>query len=129
MVIRPVEALFLSGGRRVILKNKNQKWEENCRTNKSHEIQLTADAAGLQKALKGYLTTNRVQNVISKIGDVRMKDVGKIMHIFMPDALEDFKKDHGEAWDTLGKTDRKAVTAGLHKYGLGQVRKVLNDYE
>ena len=129
VVIRPVEALFLSGGRRVILKNKNQKWEENCRTNKSHEIQLTADAAGLQKALKGYLTTNRVQNVISKIGDVSMKDVGKIMHIFMPDALEDFKKDHGEAWDTLEKTDRKAVTAGLHKYGLGQVRKVLNDYE
>ena len=131
VVIRPVEPLFLghrSNSKRVLLKNKNTRWEENSRVMKIvRKEQLGNAAAGLQEILKSYLTTNRVQNVISKIGEVSIKQLGEIMANFMPDALEDFTKDYGEVWHALGKNDRKRVVSGLNKYAVCQIRGVLQE--
>lgn len=127
VVIRPVTPLFLGNGSRVLIKNKNERWEEKVRAKRSKRppVELSGDAVALQEALKDYLTANRLENVISKIGEVSLKDFGQVMGMFMPDALEDFEKDYGEAWNTLEKETRKRVTKGLTKYAADLVRTAL----
>lgn len=110
VVIKPVEPIYI-GDDRVILKNKNEKFQEKHKENKKHvnsKSPLRGDALEALNELQQYITENRLRNVLSKIGPVTNKDFGKIMGLFAKDCLDDFEKD-SVILNTLGKDNRKKI--------------------
>ena len=73
------------------------------------ETPLSEKVVQLQEAVKSYVTHNRLNNVLSKIGEVKKSDFGNVMSQLNKDAIEDFAKDY-QAFATLEKKDQKAVT-------------------
>ena len=124
VVIRPVKSIFLGGGSRVILKNKNEQWEENRRFQKkiTKEQEIPEKVRLLQEAIISYITENRLSNVISKIGEITNKDFGKVIGMFNKDVIEDFTKDYGERLSELEKKERKMVTKSIGKHTAKLVR-------
>jgi len=111
VVIKPVVPAFFNSGGRVILKNKNEKWAEKIkRTRKTKPAEKPSDIVlELQEIIMTYVTDNRMDNVISKIGEITMKDFGKIMGMFNKDVVEDFTKDNHQALDELDKKEIKII--------------------
>jgi len=76
--------------------------------------------------LEAYVTENRLNNVISHIGEVTLpKDFGKIMGMFSKDILEDFMKEHGGAYTALDKCEQKSLNRELNKLSTGFVKEIL----
>lgn len=132
-VIRPVKALFLSSGSRVLLKNKNEKWsEKNNSSNKAvlkklkeEKVVLSLLANELLDEMSKLINTNRLSNVISKIGEVDpQKDKGRLIGLFSKDVLEDFLKSFEDQYKSLEKTEMKVITKNLNKVA----GDVISDY-
>jgi Rnl2 family RNA ligase len=107
-VLKPFVSKYI-GESRVILKDKNEKWKEkeqrSKREKKPPEPLSEGATAYYQEALT-YITQNRLENVISKIGSITQKDFGKLLGLFVKDALEDFNKDNQ---NNLDKTETNRV--------------------
>jgi Rnl2 family RNA ligase len=119
VVIRPVEPCFFGNNARVMLKNKNEKWEEkSCQKKRKPlekvEVKLSTAAQNLLNEASAYITNNRLHNVISKIGEVAQKDLGKLQGLLGKDALDDFLKDHKMEYQNLEKNEQKAVNKHLN---------------
>lgn len=117
VVIRPLKSRHLNNGVRVILKNKNEKWAENRKFHKSikHKDELSDKVIKLQEAILTYVTENRLNNVLSKIGEVTEKDFGKVLGMYNKDVVEDFLKDYHEIIAELEKKEQKQVTKSFLK--------------
>lgn len=117
VVIKPNKSLLFNNGTRVILKNKNDKWAENKRFHKSITKQepLSEQVLKLQEAIATYVTENRLNNVISKIGQVNKGDFGRLLGLFNKDIVEDFNKDYGHLTQSLEKKETKAITKSINK--------------
>jgi RNA ligase. len=84
VVIRPVQPSFFRNGSRVLIKNKNERWTENnnfidkniLKSLLNQQETLSDDAQILCEEIFKYITENRLQNVISKIGTITPKDYG-----------------------------------------------------
>ena len=127
VVIKPNDCLFLNGGSRVVLKNKNEKWSENTKFNKIIKAQeeVPEKVIKLQEAISTYVTLNRFNNVVSKLGLVSMKDFGKILGLFQKDIVEDFTKDYHTFLDELEKKEIKLITKSFGKKAVGIVKEEL----
>lgn len=125
-VIRPVKPHFLVNGSRVILKNKNEKWSENKRFYKSFKEKepLPEKIVKLQEAAETYVTENRLNNVLSKLGEVTQKDFGKILGLFNKDILQDFAKDYGKILKELDKKEQKLI----NKSASTNAAKLIREY-
>lgn len=125
VVIRPQETCFLHNGSRVIIKNKNEKWTEKQQAGKKtrKEIELSDEVKHLQEKLLEYVTENRFINVISKIGQIEQKDIGKVLSMYSNDAIEDFSKDYGNEFNALEKKDQKQVSRIISKYAVEMIKK------
>ena len=130
VVIRPVKTRHFNNGVRVILKNKNEQWAENKKYHKPIKIEdvLSDQVLKLQEAILTYVTENRLNNVLSKIGEVTVKDFGKVLGLFNKDILEDFQKDYETVLATLEKQERKAINKYLGRITPKMVRKRLVGY-
>lgn len=112
-VIKPVKAAKLPSGSRIILKNKNEKFNE--RSNKQAkvktEIKMTEQMREVFDLLCSYVTENRLRNVLSHIGhsEINDKSFGKIMGEMSKDIYEDFNKDYSDKFNALEKEERKRV--------------------
>ncbi len=115
VVIKSKEQLLFRNGSRVILKNKNDQWSERIKVDRSakKEIQLPEQVVELQTAISSYVNENRLNNVLSKIGEVTIEDFGLVIGSFNKDVLEDFMKDYGAELAALDKKDRKLVTKSI----------------
>jgi len=114
VVIRPVEPCFFGNHARVMLKNKNEKWEEKSYQKKrkpieKEEVAFSEAAQNLMEEVARYITENRLNNVISKIGEVTQKESGKILGLLGKDSLEDFLKDYQSDYENLEKNEQKAI--------------------
>jgi len=109
VVIKPVRNRHFNNGVRVILKNKNEKWSENKKYHKQikQEDELSDKVIQLQEAILTYVTENRLNNVVSKIGTVTQRDYGKLFGMFNKDVIDDFLKDYHEITDELEKKELK----------------------
>ena len=127
VVIRPVEPSFLGGGSRVLLKNKNEKWAEKAKARKRQlkKVELTDEVKQLQEEILLYVTENRLNNVLSKIGEITLRDMGKVLGMFATDITDDFMKEHGLAMDNLEKKEQKLVTKSITKKAVEMVKKKL----
>jgi len=117
IVIKSVLPKFMGNGARLVLKNKNEKWAEKAKQKKRPQkpkLILSDEANNLWVNLESYATANRLRNVISKIGEIKKTDFGKLMAAFSQDVLADFFKDHEHAFKCLEKKEQKHLTRQLN---------------
>ena len=75
---------------------------------------MSDDAQILCEEIAKYISENRLQNVISKIGTVTQKDYGKLLGLFCKDTLEDFLKSNRTEYEKLEKFESKAINKFLN---------------
>lgn len=127
IVIKPAKTRYFNNGTRVVLKNKNEKWSEKEKFGKRIKVEepLSDKVIKLQEAILSYVTENRLNNVLSKIGEVTQKDFGRVLGMFNKDVVEDFTKDYHEILNDLEKKEQKIVTKSFFKTASELVRKKL----
>jgi Rnl2 family RNA ligase len=125
VVIRPVQPSFFRTGSRVLIKNKNEMWAENNNyidkvilSKLLHEgEELSEEASFLCEEIYKYITQNRLDNLISKIGEVHpRKGFGKVLGLYCKDVLTDFLKKFQPHYDALEKHETKVVNKFLNKH-------------
>lgn len=132
IVIKPVEPRFLNVGDRVILKSKNEKFIER-KSRKKRPVKkdspLSEAARKLQQELESLVTENRLQNILSKKGE--LPDplpgdyFGQIMQDFSADIWEEFNKDFETPYINLEKKEQKRVSKALNQAAAKIVKKAL----
>lgn len=107
--------LYFGNGKRVAIKNKNEKFSEKDTTKKVQKpVDLSEEATATLSLMVTYLTENRLSNVLSKevADNLTGKDFGRIMGLLIQDAYEDFESDNGhkpkdlvveEEWKVVSK--------------------------
>lgn len=94
LVIEPVEPTWFANGNRIYFKNKTESFSEKKRQPREKQVfELSEVESNLMNSLLEYNTTQRVQNVLSKFGEVTNKDFGKILGLTTQDLLEEFTKE------------------------------------
>ena len=133
VIIRPIQQAYLKTGSRVLIKNKNEYWAENNNyidkiilSKLLHEGEELSEEAGfLCEEVYKLITHNRLDNLISKIGEInRKKDFGKVLGLFNKDVLVDFLKLYQVNYEGLEKHERKSINKFLNKHA-GQL---MNEY-
>lgn len=131
VVIRPVTPQYLRNGSRVLIKSKNARFAEKksvktCNKLFTEPVPYSDSLKKLLPELETYVTENRLNNVISHIGEVMLpKDFGKIMGMFSKDILEDFLKEHGGEYTALDKCEQKSLNRELNKLSTDFVKEIL----
>lgn len=126
-VLRPNHSLKFKNNERVMLKKKNQEFEEKAKAPSNQakakvekgEKPIDPEVTPFIEALQVYLNFNRIESVISKFPDVKNRKVLKeeVMKDIMSDAAKDeFKEPAGDL--------NKKVKTELDN----RVIKMLNDY-
>lgn len=123
VVIRPYNTDVWFGHTRLILKNKNQKFKEKSRVKKDAVPAEVSEIVGKAcEEISQFITYARVRNVISHIGEVTPKDVGRVIMLTSQDVLKDYRKEY-DTLDFMEKKDEKAVTKHMN----GEVAKLVRD--
>lgn len=94
-VLKPCYPKFFPNGTRVAIKCKNSKFSEKSKSDKpikAKAVLTDVDKVALS-TLAAYATLNRVNNVISKIGQIGPKDFGKVMGLTVQDILEEAARE------------------------------------
>lgn len=130
-IIKTLKTCYFGNGSRVILKNKNEKWIEKSKVVRKKEktvqkqIRFGEDAQRIWEELEQYATFNRLNNVISKIGEFQPKMIGQVIGLFAQDILEDFGKDFPEAFDSIEKEEQKRINKKLNTVVIDKVKAEL----
>ncbi|CAM2011367.1 RNA ligase family protein [Acanthopleuribacter pedis] len=114
-IIRPEEPRHQPSGSRVILKNKNDCWKERNKKTPVVEslVAISPQAEHLIGELQALVNENRLANVLSKMGPVTAKDFGRIIGALSRDVMEEFNKDHEQAFADLVKHEQKQAKKRL----------------
>lgn len=121
VVIETNHPMYHPNGSRVYLKKKNKRFlEKSGKLNIKHKS-VTVVSEQAQTMLGWsliYLTESRFQSVVSKIGEVSIKDIGKVMGLMTQDIIEDLEKDLDIDVKTYftDKQDSKTFNKQLMKY-------------
>lgn len=121
VVIRPWYDDLWLGQHRVILKSKNDKFKERSkdkRVNIQEEVPEVVKQA--IEEISEFITENRVNNVISHLGQVTVNDIGKVIDLTAYDVLNEYKKIY-KTFNLMEKKEEKMVT----KFMRGQVAKLV----
>lgn len=132
IVIKPVNPNFLQIGERVILKSKNEKYEERKSIKKRPKKQgpeITGSGEQLLDELSALVTENRLNNVLSKQGEMPYplpEDYfGRVMKALNEDIWEEFNKDFQDEYEALEKGEQKRLAKMLNQQTAKLVRSVL----
>lgn len=130
-VIKPNKSVFMKSGSRVLLKNKNPKFSEisGTKTKKASKV-MSPLGDNAWEVLSTYVTENRLNNVLSKMGPVTFKDFGNILGAYNIDVLEDFEKDEPEGLESFGldKDEGKMVRKMMSNEASNIIREYLKKY-
>ncbi|MDR1594439.1 MAG: RNA ligase, Rnl2 family [Prevotellaceae bacterium] len=130
IVIRPSEPIYFHNGARVLLKSKNSRFAEKKSVKKrikipTVELSYSENLKELHYVSEEYVTENRLNNVISKIGKVSMpKETGKLIGLFSKDILEDFLKEHSVQYHALEKDEQKILNKHINSEAASLIKKV-----
>lgn len=118
-IIKTLKTRYFGNGARVILKNKNEKWTEKSKMVKKDrtvkdQVHFSETAQNIWEEIQKYATINRLNNVVSKIGEFEPKMMGKVIGLFAQDILEDFGKDFPEAFRSIEKEEQKRINKKLN---------------
>jgi Rnl2 family RNA ligase len=130
IVIRPVEPTYLRNGARVLLKNKNARFAEK-KAIKKRAPKLFVEPSysemlnNLLPIVEQYVTENRLNNVVSKIGHVSVpKDTGKLIGLFSKDILDDFLKEHSGNYAAIEKSEQKILNKHVSTLAMKVIKEV-----
>jgi len=130
IVIRPVETTYLSNGARVLLKNKNARFAEK-KAIKKRAPRLFVEPSysemlnDLLPVVEQYVTENRLNNVVSKIGHISVpKDTGKLIGLFSKDVLDDFLKEHSGNYAAIEKSEQKILNRHINTLATALIKSV-----
>lgn len=91
VVIKPVDPIIISSGKRLILKNKIEIFSERRKPAPLLErADVGKECLWLLSQAEGYVTPQRFDNVYSKHGDIGRN---KLLCKFVSDVVEDFSKE------------------------------------
>ncbi|GHT62728.1 hypothetical protein FACS189451_07780 [Bacteroidia bacterium] len=130
IVIRPVVPTYLRNGSMVLLKSKNARFAEKKSIKKRQpkvfiEPTYSENLNLLLPVIEEYITKNRLNNVVSKIGQVSVpKDTGKLIGLFSKDVLDDFLKEHSGEYAGLEKSEQKILNKHVNTGATKLVKKV-----
>lgn len=131
-IIRTLKTRYFGNGARVILKNKNEKWIEKSKMVKKQDkmvqkqLNFSETAQNIWNEIQRYATVNRLNNVVSKIGEFEPKMMGKVIGLFAQDILEDFEKDFPAVFTTIEKEEQKRINKKLNSLVIDIVKEELN---
>ena len=130
IIIRPETPVYLKNGARLLLKNKNSKFAEKKSVKKRQKIykdlSYSQELTDLLPITEEYVTENRLNNVISKIGELSLpKDIGKLIGLFSKDIQEDFLKEHSGQYVMLEKNEQKILNRHINKLATVVVKQVM----
>jgi Rnl2 family RNA ligase len=129
-IVKTLKTRYFGNGSRVILKNKNEKWTEKSKMVKKDrpvhkEVHFSETAQETWSEIQKYVTVNRLNNVMSKIGEFDPKIIGKIFGLFAQDILEDFEKDFPGVFTTIEKEEQKRINKKLNSLVIDCVKEEL----
>ena len=130
IVIRPVEPLYLNNGSRLLLKNKNSKFAEKKSVKKRQlalfeEPTYSKELTDLLAITEDYIVENRLNNAVSKIGEVTFpRDMGKVIGMLSKDVLDDFLKEHSGSYVALEKSEQKILNRHINKLSTNLIKSV-----
>jgi Rnl2 family RNA ligase len=130
VVIRPAVPIYLSDGTRVLLKNKNARFSEKISKKKRDPMLFIAPSysetlTNLLPIAEDYVTENRLNNVISKIGQVSIpKEISKLIALFSQDILEDFLKEHSGEYAAIEKNEQRIFNKHVSGMAIKMIKEV-----
>lgn len=120
LVIEPVKPKWFPSGSRIYFKKKTKRFlEKGGNKVPKPKDELPKDLEPVLLQSFEYITLPRYNNVVSKIGEVTIKDIGKVMGLFTKDVLEDMQKDG------LTYPDNKCFMKLLQKHVQDFIRPIL----
>mgnify|MGYP001573817517 CR=1 FL=1 len=132
LVIKPIITTYFNNGSRVILKRKCARFSEKTSVKRAITAAANVSFHGteLLAELETYFTANRLDNVISKIGEIvdceeaSIEDFTKLTGLLIQDCLHEYEREH-EICDLKAqfKDDWKALQPKLHRYAVPVVRQ------
>ena len=133
-IIKTLKTKYFGNGSRVILKNKNEKWTEKSKMVKKDrpaqkEVHFSESAQNIWEEIQKYATANRLNNVVSKIGEFHPKMMGKMIGLFAQDILEDFEKDFPKVFTTIEKEEQKRINKKLNSLVIEVVKDELMTFK
>jgi len=129
-IVKTLKTKYFGNGSRVILKNKNEKWTEKSKMVRKDrpiqkEVRFSENAQNIWKEIQEYATVNRLNNVVSKIGEFEPQMIGKVIGLFAQDILEDFEKDFPKVFTTIEKEEQKRINKKLNSLVIDVVKEEL----
>ncbi|MDF2553049.1 MAG: hypothetical protein K0R77_2324 [Chryseobacterium sp.] len=129
-IVKTLKTKYFGNGSRVILKNKNEKWTEKSKMVRKDrpiqkEVRFSENAQNIWEEIQKYATVNRLNNVVSKIGEFELKMIGKVIGLFAQDILEDFEKDFPKVFTTIEKDEEKRINKKLNSLVIDVVKEEL----
>lgn len=128
-IIKTLKTRYFGNGARVILKNKNEKWIEKSKMVRKQEktvqktVHFSETAQKIWVEVQQYVTANRLNNVMSKIGEFEPKMMGKVVGLFAQDILEDFEKDFPGVFTTIEKDEQKRINKKLNSLAIDCIKE------
>lgn len=130
-IVKTLKTKYFGNGARIILKNKNEKWVEKSKMVKKEaktvhkQVHFSEKAQEIWEEIQKYATANRLNNVVSKIGEFEPKMIGKVIGLFSQDILEDFQKDFPAAFTAIEKEEQKRINKKLNSLVIDFVKEEL----
>lgn len=130
VVIEPDVAVYEPNGSRVYLKKKTKRFlEKGGKPNIKHKSPVVLQESvkvKLEEALV-FLNRNRFESVVSKIGEVSIKDIGKVMGLLTQDIVVDMEKDLEQDVDSWFETkgEKRLFMKSLQKTAQDFVKPIL----
>jgi len=121
-VLKPCVPVFFGNDARVILKNKNEKWKEGASAKREkREFKLSDEQNEMVNLMIGFISENRLRNVISHIGTINQKDFGVLQKEFMLDVINQYTNDIGDLLDD--KKSQNQVNKIVGKETANKIKK------
>lgn len=130
-IVKTLKTKYFGNGARIILKNKNEKWVEKSKMVKKEgkavqkQFHFSEKAQEIWEEIQKYATANRLNNVVSKIGEFEPKMIGKVIGLFSQDILEDFQKDFPAAFTAIEKEEQKRINKKLNSLVIDFIKEEL----
>lgn len=130
-IVKTLKTRYFGNGARIILKNKNEKWVEKAKMVKKQaktvqkQVHFSEKAQEIWEEIQKYATANRLNNVVSKIGEFEPKMIGKVIGLFAQDILEDFDKDFPAAFMAIEKEEQKRINKKLNSLVIDFIKEEL----
>lgn len=125
IVIEPNNAVYEPNGSRVYLKKKTKRFlEKGGKPHIKHKVPMLLQESvqlKIDEALL-FLNNNRFDSVVSKIGEVSIKDIGKVMGLLTQDIVVDMEKDLEQSVDLWFETK------GEKQLFMKNLQKVVQDF-